>query len=102
LLNHTPGNLAANNGHLNVCQYIIDRNTYSKDGTTPLHWASRNGHFIDGVEQVQFQQTRMLDNVPTIFQQKYPKFGLLSRKVFVIREMKLDHSFSVFKSVKGG
>ena len=60
MLNHTPGNLAANNGHLNVCQYIIDRNTYSKDGTTPLHWASRNGHFIEKNEVVSLKEKNLI------------------------------------------
>ena len=44
----TPVALAANNGHLDICNLIIDNvkdwNKANDSGLTPLHIASKNGH----------------------------------------------------------
>ena len=44
----TPLSVAAQNGHFEVCQLIIqnveDKNPANKIGDTPLHYAAENGH----------------------------------------------------------
>ena len=45
---YTPLHAAVFNGHLDVCQFILDRvqnkNHAGRKGLTPLHWAANRGH----------------------------------------------------------
>ena len=45
----TPFHLAAQNGHLKICKYLIstikEKNPTSTSGLTPLHFAALNGRF---------------------------------------------------------
>ena len=43
----TPLHLAAENGHIAICQFILNnvvyKNPHNKTGWTPLHWAAGKG-----------------------------------------------------------
>ena len=45
----TPLHLAAENGHIAICEFILNnvvyKNPHNKTGWTPLHWAAGKGKF---------------------------------------------------------
>ena len=45
----TPLHLAAENGHIAICEFILNNVVYknppNKTGWTPLHWAAGKGKF---------------------------------------------------------
>ena len=42
----TPFHLAAEKGHLPICEVIFDNNSKDINGQTPLHLAAKSGHLI--------------------------------------------------------
>ena len=46
----TPLHLAAESGHIAICEFILNnvvyKNPHNKQGWTPLHWAAGKGNFI--------------------------------------------------------